>query len=341
MEDTDTKVSLMEVEDRDIERESLLIWKTPLDNVPDLPYLRKEIFPWTKKPPKLPKDHYTKFGEKILNLVKDRLLTLWILDRTALYAILGDHFYPREMNTQSGRATLAYEIANNPEELEWAAAWLIYKRAGGLLDLRETEEFGIEIEENLPEAYQQLQEVEMDKQYLFTSGQICMKRRIAQISQDQSELLKWIGMDHKRGDALTSSLKALNAKLMEIKKWVDNFKNQKPAINEGDKKLNINAEVKKEPAVIDATDWSSIISKVEEKMRTKLENVESRLEKNEEKLKTLVNEGEERRKKYQARKFYRIRKRKKKKNPPKPKLEDIPEEDDHSAHEEEEGYKSA
>ena len=61
----------------------------------------------------------------------------------------------------------------------------------------------------------------------------------------------------------------------------------------------------------------------------------------EEKLKTLVNEGEERKKKYQARKFYRIRKRRKKKNPPKPKLEDIPEEDDHSAHEEEEGYKSA
>jgi hypothetical protein len=329
----------MEVENRDIENEGLLIWNTPLDEIPDLPYLRKKILPWTKNPPKLPKNHYTKFGEKLLNLVKDKLLTMWILDRAGLYAILGDHFYPRDMDTQGGRVTLAYNIAKNPEELEWAAAWLIYKRAGGLLDLRETEKFEIKVEEKLPEVFQKLQEVEQDKQYHFTSGQISMKRRIVQISQDQSDLLKWIGMNHKKGEALTSSLKSLNAKYNELKKGVEDLKKTKAPKEESPKKMDPKVEVKKgkEAESEEAIDWSSIASKIEEKMRLRLEKVEKRVDLSEEKLKTLMAKDEERNKKIQARKFYRIRQKKKKRLPPKYAKNEIIQEEELSAQEEESG----
>ena len=73
--DLDTEVDIMEVEDRDIEKEGELLWKTPLDKVPDLPYLKKDILPWTKGPPIIPDNHFTEFGEKILELVKNEMDT--------------------------------------------------------------------------------------------------------------------------------------------------------------------------------------------------------------------------------------------------------------------------
>ena len=341
MEDTDTQISLMEVENKDIENEGLLIWKTPLDKIPELPYLRKEVLPWTKQPPLLPKDHYTRFGEKLLQLVKDRLLTMWILDRAGLYAILGDHFYPREMDTQSGRVTLAYNLAKNPKELEWAAAWLIYKRAGGLLDLRETEEFEIEVEEKLPEVFQDLQKIQQDKQYHFTSGQISTKRRIVQISQDQGEMLKWIGMNHKKGELLTSTLTALNKKYNELKQKVENFKKMptspKTSREEPEKEVNKETKVKSEKT----TDWSSIVSELEQKMRSRLEKIEKRVDNSEINIKSLMVRDQERYRKIQARKFYQLRQKKRKKLPPKKAENRIIQEEDSAADEVESGNYSA
>lgn len=341
MEDTDTQISLMEVENRDIENEGLLIWNTPLEEIPQLPYLRKEKLPWTKQPPLLPKDHYTKFGEKLLQLVKDQLLTMWILDRAGLYGILGDHFYPREMDTQGGRVTLAYNLAKNPKELEWAAAWLIYKRAGGLLDLRETEEFEIKVEEKLPEVFQDLQRIEQDKQYHFTSGQISTKRRIVQISQDQGEMLKWIGMNHKKGELLTSTLTALNKKYNELKQKVENFK--KLSTSPKTSKEELEKEVKKETKVKSekTTDWSSIVSELEQKMRSRLEKIEKRVDNSETNIKSLMAKDQERYRKIQARKFYQLRQKKKRKLPPKKAEDRIIQEEDSAADEEESGNYSA
>jgi hypothetical protein len=327
--DLDTEIDIMEVEDRDLEKEGELIWTTPLDDVPALPYLRKEIIPWTKGPPLIPENHFTEFGKKILELVKNDLLTKWILDRSSLYAILGDHFYPRELDTQGGRANLAYKIAEDPLELEWAAAWLIYKRMGGLLDQREVEEFPCEIEEKIPEEYQRLQEIEDDKQYKFATGQITMKRRIIQISQDQNDLLKWIGMNQKATNAVTAAIKVINQKLNYLKTKVDPDPKSKPKIDKaGEKKNLIGTTVK-----IEAQSTEEYVS-----LKKELETVKRDLSVLSGKTESLLVRDRDRVKKNLARRFYRLRQRiKKKLKPPKTVgTQIINEEEDEEAQEEEE-----
>jgi hypothetical protein len=335
--DLDTEVDIMEVEDRDLEKEGELLWKTPLDKVPDLPYLKKDILPWTKGPPIIPDNHFTKFGEKILELVKNDLLTKWILDRSSLYAILGDHFYPRELDTQSGRANLAYKIAKDPLELEWAAAWLIYKRMGGLLDQREVNEFPCEIEGRIPEEYQKLQEIEDDKQYKFATGQITMKRRIIQISQDQNDLLKWIGMNQKATNGVTAAIKVINQKLNYLKLKVDPDPKSKQSTNSGKNTTTEKAGKKKD--LIGTTERLEAQSTKEyESLKKELETVKKELSDLSDKTETLFVRDRDRVKKNLARRFYRLRQRiKKKLKPPKTVAnKTITEEEDEGAQEEEE-----
>jgi hypothetical protein len=327
--DLDTEIDIMEVEDRDLEKEGELIWTTPLDEVPALPYLRKEIIPWTKGPPLIPENHFTKFGKKILELVKNDLLTKWILDRSSLYAILGDHFYPRELDTQGGRANLAYKIAEDPLELNWAAAWLIYKRMGGLLDQREVKEFPCEIEEKIPEEYQRLQEIEDDKQYKFATGQITMKRRIIQISQDQNDLLKWIGMNQKATNAVTAAIKVINQKLNYLKTKVDPDPKSKPKMDKAGEKKNLIGTTEK----VEAQSTKEYVS-----LKKELETVKKDLSVLSGKTESLLVRDRDRVKKNLARRFYRLRQRiKKKLKPPKTVgTQIINEEEDEEAQEEEE-----
>jgi hypothetical protein len=332
--DLDTEVDIMEVEDRDLEREGELIWKTPLDKVPALPYLRKDILPWTKGPPIIPDNHYTKFGEKILELVKNDLLTKWILDRSSLYAILEDHLYPRELDTQGGRANLAYKIAKDPLELNWAAAWLMYKRMGGLLDQREVEEFPCEIEKRIPEEYQKLQEIEDDKQYKFATGQITMKRRIIQISQDQNDLLKWIGMNQKATNGVTAAIRVINQKLNYLKSKVDPDPKGKPMEKAGEKK-----DLSGTTGRIEAQPIKEYVS-----LKNELETVKKELSDLSGKTEALFVRDRDRVKKNLARRFYRLRQRIKKKSKPPRTVANktITEEEDEGAQEEEReiAYKS-
>lgn len=338
----DTDLDIMEVEDRDLEKEGELIWTTPLDEIPSLPYLKKETLPWTKGPPIIPEKHFTKFGEKLLELVKNDLLTRWILDRSSLYAILGDHFYPRELDTQGGRANLAYKIAKDPLELKWAAAWLIYKRMGGLLDQREVNEFPCEIEERIPEDYQKLQEIEDDKQYKFATGQITMKRRIIQISQDQNDLLKWIGMNQKATNAITASIKVINQKLNYLKSKIDvDPKSKKDT--QGGKNIIIKTKMAEEKKnLIGTTEKMEAQSTKEyESLKKELETVKKNLSDLSGKTESLLVRDRDRVKKNLARRFYRLRHRiKKKPKPPTVTVKNliIPEEEDDEAQEEEEEY---
>ena len=335
----DTDLDIMEVEDRDLDKEGELLWTTPLDKVPEMPYLKKEIVPWTKGPPIIPEDHYTQFGKKILQLVQDKLLTMWILDRAGLYAILSEHFYPRDLDNQSGRAQLTYNIAKNPLELKWAAAWLIYKRMGGLLDQREAEEFPCEIEKKLPEDYQKLQEIEDDKQYQFATGQISMKRRIIQISQDQNDLVKWIGMNSKKADAITASIKVINQKLNYLKTKVDGDPKNKRDTESG-KKIIIKTNMADNKINLkgDKIDSAYLTTKDYDSLKKELETVKTKLSEVSDKTKTLILRDQSRVKKNLARKFYRLRHRIKK--PLKPPMvtvkNSIIEEDDEEAQEEEE-----
>lgn len=342
----DSDLDIMEVEDRDLEKEGELLWTTPLDEIPEMPYLKKDILPWTKGPPIIPKNHFTKFGEKVLELVENDLLTKWILDRSGLYAILGDHFYPRELDTQGGRANLAYKIAKDPLELKWAAAWLIYKRMGGLLDQREVKEFPCEIEERLPEDYQKLQEIEDDKQFKFASGQITMKRRIIQISQDQNDLLKWIGMNQKATNAITASIKVINQKLNYLKSKVDPDPKSKKD-TQGGKNNIIKNIIKNEKAgekvnLIGTTEKLEAQSTKEyDSLKKELETVKKNLSDLAGKTQSLIVRDQERVKKNLARRFYRLRQRiKKKAKPPDTtvKSQIIPEEEDEDAQEEEEEF---
>jgi hypothetical protein len=328
----------MEVEDRDLEREGELLWSTPLDDIPTLPYLKKDTLPWTKGPPIIPENHFTKFGEKVLELVKNDLLTKWILDRAALYAILVDHHYPRELDTQGGRANLAYKIAKDPLELKWAAAWLMYKRMGGLLDQREVEEFPCEIDKRIPEDYQKLQEIEDDKQYQFASGQITMKRRIIQISQDQNDLLKWIGLNQKAISAITAAMKVVNQKLNYLKSKIDPDPKSKKD-TEGGKKIIIKEKAGEKKNLMSTTEYMEAQSTKEyESLKKELETVKKNLSDLSDKTQSLLVRDRERVKKNLARRFYRLRHRIKKKSKPPPtvKARIIPEVVDDEAQEEEE-----
>lgn len=326
----------MEVEEKDLEREGELIWSTPLDEIPFLPYLKEDIIPWTKGPPIIPSDHFTAFGKRILKIVEDDLLFKWSMDRTALYAVLDEHAYPRDLDTQSGRANLVYKLATDPLELKWAASWLIYKRMGGLMDLRETEEFECKIDENLPKNFQELQEIAEDKRYSFTTGQISVKRRVAEISHDQNLLIKWIGMNNKAIQAMTAEMVTFNKKLNYLKLKVEPIQEIKKDIRGGNKNIIKIAECgKKDRVPLESKDTSGLTKEVDT-LRTKLETVSTKLSELSGKTLALLRKDEVRTKKNLARKFYQLRHRTHK--PPKP-LKTVKEsvipEDDEDPHEQE------
>jgi hypothetical protein len=305
--DTDDQIDILEVEDEDLEVEAEIIWQTPPEKVHELPYLKKEKIPWTKGPPTIPEDHYTEFGKRLLKTVEDTLLSKWILDRAGLYAILSEHGYPRDLDTKGGRIQLVRNLAKNPLELKWAAAWLIYKREGGLLDQAEANEFEIEIEKNLPENFQKLQEIEDDKQYKFATGQISMKRRVIQISQDQGDLVKWIGMTNKQAQAITSTIKLINQKLIYLKQRIEPTQGAKslekkvPKSNMADNKTN-SVEGRN-------TEWTDRWKEVYDTMEKKLEAVNTKLSSVDDKIKSLIAREQLQVKKNLARKFYQIRKK--------------------------------
>lgn len=303
MEDTNSRIDLLEVEDVDLVKEGELIWQGDITKVPHLPYLNKKEMPWDKKPPILPKNHYTKFGEKILQIVKDKLLEMWILDRTGLYAILMNHSYPRNLEEQGGRAQLTYRLAKDPDELNWAAAWLVYKRMGGTLDLQENKEFPIEIEPKIPEEYQELQKIQENQQMMFGTGQITLKRRILEMGQDQADMIKWIGTNNKLLNAQTKAIKILNNKVNQIAKLDE--KSQKTV---KDQKSNMADNTTNGPQENWETKASS--TKTEKDLFIRIEKLEQETKRITKSFNSLSIREEDKKKKGAARFFYNLRKNK-------------------------------
>ena len=328
MEDTNSRIDLLEVEDVDLIKEGELIWQGDITKVPHLPYLIKKEMPWDKKPPMIPKNHYTKFGEKVLQIIKDKLLEMWILDRTGLYAILKDHSYPRNLDEQGGRAQLTYRLAKDPDELTWAASWLLYKRMGGTLDFQENKEFPVEIETKIPEDYQELQKVLKHQQMMYGTGQITLKRRILELGQEQADMIKWIGINKRLLNAQTSSIKLLNNKINSMAKLDEKTQTFKEGgkSNMADKKTNLPQE-----------NWETKASSVrtEKDLYQKIEKLENELKRANKSIKSLQKKEEDKKKKGTARFFYNLRKTKPKvknrKSPDSNTIEEKSESQEHSS----------
>lgn len=283
-------------------KEGKLLWTGDIDQVPSSPYLKVKDLPWSKKPPKI-LNHFTEFGERILKLIEDKLLTMWALDRAGLYAILAEHSYPRDISNIGGRRKLSFEIASNPKELRWAAAWLLYKREGGSMDLEETEMYPIKVDAQIPDEFQKLQQMEKDKNYYFTTGQISLKTRITEMGKDWADLLKILGLQKLQ---LTKTLNLMKS----FYKDIENLKKKTNEIQKvTEERISITSSVDKGSKSEETT---AHITQMEEKIEKKLSDIETTLKNQDTKVSNLQEWFLERQKKARARKFYKLRKKKKK-----------------------------
>lgn len=296
-------INLMEYEEGDLSKEAELLWKGDIDQVPKMPYLKIKNLPWTKKPPIIP-DHFTEFGEKVVKLIEDKLLTMWALDRSGLYAILVEHSYPRDISNIGGRRKLSYEIANNPKELRWAAAWLLYKREGGSMDLEETDMYPIKVDEKIPDEFQQLQEMEKDKNYYFTTGQISLKTRITEMGKDRADLIKILGLQKLQLTKTLNLMKSFYKDISSLKAKVE----ETQKVNE--ERISITSSVDKGSK---SEETSAQITQLEEKIEKKLGAIETSIKNQDDKVSNLQEWILERQRKAQARKFYKLRKKKRRK----------------------------
>jgi hypothetical protein len=315
-------INLMEYEEGDLTKEGKLLWTGDIDQVPSTPYLKIKQLPWSKKPPILPK-HFSEFGERILKLIEDQLLTMWALDRAGLYAILAEHSYPRDISDIGGRRKLSYEIASNPNELRWAAAWLMYKREGGSMDLEETEMYQIKVEKMIPEEFQKLQTMEKDKLYHFTTGQISLKTKIMETAKDKADLIKILGMQKLQLTKTLNLMKSFYKDIESLKK-----KEEKRQVDED--KISLLSSVDKG---MKSEDTSAQLTQMEEKIEKKLGAIETTLKDQSTKVSNLQEWILERQRKAQARRFYKLRKRQKKKL--KKNLGKVPEAQEEQAEEDE------
>jgi hypothetical protein len=295
-------INLMEYEEGDLTKEGKLLWTGDIDQVPSTPYLKIKQLPWSKKPPILPK-HFSEFGERILKLIEDQLLTMWALDRAGLYAILAEHSYPRDISDIGGRRKLSYEIASNPNELRWAAAWLMYKREGGSMDLEETEMYPIKVEKMIPEEFQKLQTMEKDKLYHFTTGQISLKTKIMETAKDKADLIKILGMQKLQ---LTKTLNLMKS----FYKDIESLKKKEEKRQADEDKISLLSSVDKG---MKSEETSAQLTQMEEKIEKKLGAIETTLKDQSTKVSNLQEWILERQRKAQARRFYKLRKRQKKK----------------------------
>lgn len=305
MNDTRNKpysINLMEYEEGDLSKEAELLWEEDIDQVPKMPYLKIKELPWTKKPPIIPK-HFTAFGDKVLKLIEDQLLTMWALDRAGLYAILAEHSYPRDISNIGGRRKLSYEIANNPNELRWAAAWLLYKREGGSMDLEETGMYPIKVDSKIPEEFQQLQQMEKDKSYYFTTGQVSLKTRISEMGKDRADLIKILGLQKLQLTKTLNLMKSFYKDIETLKKKIEENKK----VNE--ERISITDSVDKGSK---SEETSAQITHLEEVMEKKLGAIETSLKDQNNKVSSLQEWILERQRKAQARKYYKLRKKKRK-----------------------------
>ena len=198
---------------------------------------------------------------------------------------------------------MSYEIASNPNELRWAAAWLMYKREGGSMDLEETEMYPIKVEKMIPEEFQKLQTMEKDKLYHFTTGQISLKTKIMETAKDKADLIKILGMQKLQ---LTKTLNLMKS----FYKDIESLKKKEEKRQADEDKISLLSSVDKG---MKSEDTSAQLTQMEEKIEKKLGAIETTLKDQSTKVSNLQEWILERQRKAQARRFYKLRKRQKKK----------------------------
>ena len=160
------------------------IWDIDLDQLPKKQYTQSNIRLWKIPPPEIDEKEFKKFGLRIISLIEEELLRLWILNRSDLFANLKEHFYPRPLESKEDRHNLIMKFASDEKELRWAAVWMIWMKIGGLLEVKEEEFFEEKIDESIPAEYQELQKLNRKESEDFLKGNTYTRIRIAELGNE-------------------------------------------------------------------------------------------------------------------------------------------------------------
>jgi len=197
--------------------EAETIWKTDLDLLPDRDYINSPIRNWENPPPEILDNDFKEFGLKLISLVKEELLRLWILNRSDLFAILKEHSFPRPLRNKEERHELMINLAKNEGELKWAAVWLIWKRVGGILEDKEEKVFKGKINEKIPNEYQELQKINRKESQDFVKGNTFTRLRIAELGEENLRILDCLGINNNILNRTIAAIKLLNKDLITLK----------------------------------------------------------------------------------------------------------------------------
>lgn len=207
----DDKLSLIVIEEAEV------VWKTDLDLLPNRDYIKSYKRSWQVPPPEINDEEFKEFGLKIISLIEEEILRLWILNRSELFAMLKENFYPRPLEDRDDQHKLIMKIAKDKKELRWAAVWLIWKKIGGLLEKKEEEFFNEEIDESIPAEYQELQKINRKESEDFLKGKTYMRIRITELGNENLNTIKWLGKNNAMISMAISAIKLLNKDITNLK----------------------------------------------------------------------------------------------------------------------------
>ena len=193
------------------------IWDIDLDQLPKKQYTQSNIRLWKIPPPEIDEKEFKKFGLRIISLIEEELLRLWILNRSDLFANLKEHFYPRPLESKEDRHNLIMKFASDEKELRWASVWMIWMKIGGLLEVKEEEFFEEKIDESIPAEYQELQKLNRKESEDFLKGNTYTRIRIAELGNENLNTLSLLGKNNLMINKAISEIKLLNKDIIELK----------------------------------------------------------------------------------------------------------------------------
>ena len=195
------------------------IWKIDLDQLPNKEYTQSNTRLWKIPPPEIDEKEFKKFGLRIISLIEEELLRLYILNRSELFANLKEHFYPRPLESKEDRHNLIMKFASDEKELRWAAVWMIWRKIGGF---KEEEFFEEKIDESIPAEFQELQKVNRKESEYFVKGNTSTRIRIG--NENLNKIKELVD------NALKSKLELLNENLINLKKRLEDLEKNKAKV---------------------------------------------------------------------------------------------------------------
>lgn len=279
------------------------IWEIDLDQLPKKEYTQSNIRLWKIPPPEIDEKEFKKFGLRIISLIEEELLRLWILNRSELFANLKEHFYPRPLESKEDRHNLIMKFASDEKELRWAAVWMIQRKIGGLLEVNEEEFFEEKIDESPPAEFQELQKVNRKESWLGENN-LMINKAISEIKLLNEDIIDLKGtnveLENKiknlvdEENVLKSKLDLLNEKnLINLEKRLEELEKNKAKVDN-----NNDFILKKDNKM-----YSLIIRKLDFIIRS-LKRIESKID-----YWNFNNYNYFKKKKQNARKFYELRHR--------------------------------